>query len=346
MSIESIEETDATQADGGIDVAVVGAGLSGLTCGRWLHEQGYRTLVLEKSRGLGGRIATRRVEDVPLDHGARYLVEEGIHTQRLIQQMSAEGIVSSSAASVVSQGSDSPHQVYVAPQGMTAIAKALAADLTVYRQHRVEGMERQADRWCLQVMALGQPKTITARAVVLALPAPQVVALLRSQESGLAQLVRAAEAVAFDPCFSVMAGYAAAPSADLPLGLLIDETGHDLSWIGFEQRKRPMAHCRVVLQSSAEFAAQAIDRLAPAQIAERLVQASQAIQPVAALGQPEWTQTHRWRYAFCRRPHPEPCLSGQTPLPLVCCGDWCGGSTLESAARSGLAAAEAIASAF
>ncbi|MEM6402587.1 MAG: FAD-dependent oxidoreductase, partial [Cyanobacteria bacterium P01_D01_bin.116] len=35
-------------------------------------------------------------------------------------------------------------------------------------------------------------------------------------------------------------------------------------------------------------------------------------------------------------------LAAETSLPLVCCGDWCGGSLISSAIVSGIAAAENI----
>ena len=51
-------------------VAVVGAGLAGLAAARELRAGGHEVLVVEKSRGLGGRLAARRVEGTVLDHGS------------------------------------------------------------------------------------------------------------------------------------------------------------------------------------------------------------------------------------------------------------------------------------
>ena len=52
-------------------IAVIGAGLSGLAAARRVIAQGHDAVVFEKSRGLGGRLATRRTDDgMPLDHGA------------------------------------------------------------------------------------------------------------------------------------------------------------------------------------------------------------------------------------------------------------------------------------
>ena len=55
------------------DIAVIGAGISGLVCARRLQQAGHRVVVLDKSRGVGGRVATRRLHNTIADHGARYL---------------------------------------------------------------------------------------------------------------------------------------------------------------------------------------------------------------------------------------------------------------------------------
>ena len=67
------------------DVAVVGAGLAGLVCARRLQQAGLAVTVLEKSRGLGGRMATRRIDGSPLDHGARYVQPQSKLLQALTQ---------------------------------------------------------------------------------------------------------------------------------------------------------------------------------------------------------------------------------------------------------------------
>ena len=51
------------------DVVVVGAGVAGLQCARRLRDAGLQVVVLDKARGVGGRVATRRVDGQPVDHG-------------------------------------------------------------------------------------------------------------------------------------------------------------------------------------------------------------------------------------------------------------------------------------
>lgn len=53
-------------------IAVIGAGLAGIAAARRLKERGAEVVVFEKSRGYGGRCASKRWEDQTLDHGAQY----------------------------------------------------------------------------------------------------------------------------------------------------------------------------------------------------------------------------------------------------------------------------------
>jgi len=337
-------------ADIDVDVAIVGAGLSGLVCARRLNQRGVRTILLEKSRGVGGRLATRRVEGTPIDHGVRYIEAQGPYTQQLIQQMAAMGILSVVTSSPVldsaldchTEARETPPLLYIASPGMTAIAKALAVDLALHRQHRVESLDCRADRWCLGVIAAEESKTITATAVVFAIPAPQILPLLPTlADETLSQLATALTAVTFDPSFTVMVGYQAQSKPSRCLGLRSPTP--NLSWVGFEAQKRLMSAPVLVLQSSIELARRAIDTMSLDAIADEMVASAETIEPVAALGAPQWRQIHRWRYGFCRRPHSRPHLALRQPLPLVCCGDWCGGNTIEAAMASGHAAAAAIA---
>ena len=54
---------------------IVGAGASGILLARRLLERGVPALVLEKSRGVGGRVATRRIGTKKFDHGISSLTQ-------------------------------------------------------------------------------------------------------------------------------------------------------------------------------------------------------------------------------------------------------------------------------
>ena len=55
-----------------MQIAVIGAGISGLTCARQLQAQGHSVTVYEKSNHVSGRMGTRETELGGFDHGAQY----------------------------------------------------------------------------------------------------------------------------------------------------------------------------------------------------------------------------------------------------------------------------------
>ena len=50
-------------------ILVVGAGISGCVCPYQLSKAGHDVVVIEKGRGVGGRMAARRVGGARIDHG-------------------------------------------------------------------------------------------------------------------------------------------------------------------------------------------------------------------------------------------------------------------------------------
>ena len=61
-------------------IAVIGAGLAGLSCAQALLQAGHTVHVFDKSRGPSGRMSTRRAEDDngpwQCDHGAQYFTAD------------------------------------------------------------------------------------------------------------------------------------------------------------------------------------------------------------------------------------------------------------------------------
>jgi renalase len=54
-------------------IVIIGAGMAGMACARRLADAGHAPVVLDKGRGIGGRMATRRIGDLRIDHGAQYV---------------------------------------------------------------------------------------------------------------------------------------------------------------------------------------------------------------------------------------------------------------------------------
>ncbi|QDT05020.1 Deoxyribodipyrimidine photo-lyase [Rubripirellula lacrimiformis] len=143
-------------------VAVIGAGMSGLICARTLSDVGYEVTVFEKSRGVGGRMSTRRVDDqLRFDHGAQYFTAGDDRFKRYVDSWVQDGVVQPWQGRIVDlqggliqdQTMDQEQKVgikrWVAVPGMNAIGKHLAADLKVQFGIRVAPLSRLGDRWAL-----------------------------------------------------------------------------------------------------------------------------------------------------------------------------------------------------
>lgn len=347
-----------------VDVAVVGAGLAGLMCAGQLHRAGYNTIVLEKSRGVGGRLATRRIAGTRADLGAPYLQEEGRLSALLLRVLGERRVLQPWAETVWQWNPNGdpqpepPQPRYIAPSGMNTVGKFLAADLEIWCDRRVcEVALTQEKTWHLHLDAPrgseDLPLELTAKAIVFAIPAPQALPLLETL--GSSELTAKVRSVAYDPGFAVIAGYSpekgkilaepsriASPEGYCPWHAIRFLQHDALSWLGWDGSKRsPSSRPIFVLHSSAEFARTHLESTDLEAVGQQLLdRAASLFLPEFAT--PEFLQVHRWRYAFPRQSYPQDCLTVQLPLPLVCCGDWCGNNRIETALRSGLAAASAI----
>jgi predicted NAD/FAD-dependent oxidoreductase len=326
------------------DVAIIGAGVAGLTVGQQLRQAGYRVVVVEKSRGVGGRVATRRLHDTRADHGLRYLEEKGEFLQGLVKILSDRQILKLWTDKIfLSPDSQISTNCYVAPEGMSAVAKFLATGLEVWLNHRVESISLiNQDCWQLNFAAINDelPESLLAKAVVVAIPAPQALMLLEPLVSQ--EVLGKLRAIEFDPGITVMAGYSSSCQVDRPEKAILFSQNDDLAWIGLDSSKRLNSEAPVfVIQSSAKFAQLYLDA-EDLQPAARELLASAAKHFIPWLDSPEFFQVHRWRYAFPSRPLGEMFLDAQTSLPLICCGDWCGENLVESALQSGLSTAQRI----
>lgn len=340
-----------------IDVAIIGAGLAGLVSAQILSQAGYQIVVVEKSRGLGGRVATRRLQDTSADHGVRSLTVQGPLSEQLIQTLQQQQMLQpwSKPLYQAEQGTWCATKTlpYGSPTGLNTTAKFLARDLEIWRNQRVEavlpqsqGLSQlkrlsQSNQWQLQLSG-ADPAQLLARALVVAIPAPQALQLLEPlQPQGFPdQILTALQRVEFDPCITVIAIYEPERQTAwnaLPWQALQFSDSDDLAWLSLETSKYASSqHSVAVIHSTGSFAQQWLDATDLQAVGQMLIQ--QAANWVPALNQPLELQVHRWRYAFVRQPWPQTDLSTTLPLPISCSGDWCGGQTIESALTAGLEA--------
>ncbi|MEH2285920.1 NAD(P)/FAD-dependent oxidoreductase [Nostoc sp.] len=333
------------------DIAVIGAGIAGLVCAQQLSQAGYSVVVVEKSRGLGGRLATRRLHGTLADHGACYLKPKGELFRRFVEILRDRHIlevwteeVYELAAGVPLSEPNNRSPRYIAPGGMSAIAKSLAPGLEILLNQRVIAITSTPENsWRLTLESSNEE--LTAKAIVIAIPAPQAVMLLEPLGASVldAAFLDNLRSVEFYPSISAIAGYLSTsqPLPEWKALNFVDDA--DLAWIGLDSSKRPNSQQpHFVVQSSANFAQRYLESQDLQPVGQYMLQQAAKSLSLPWLNTPEWMQVHRWRYAFPSRPWDNAFLSAGTALPLVCCGDWCGGNLVEGAMLSGLAAADEI----
>ncbi len=301
------------------NVVVVGAGISGLVAARALTEAGCAVTVLEKARGVGGRLATRRIGAARLDHGAQFFTVRGDSLQRMVDDAIAVGVVDEWCRGF---GEADGYPRYRGRDGMAGFAKWLARGLEVRAGVRVTDLgEHQAD------------------AYVLTAPIPQSLAILawsgRLPEPDLAD---ALHAFTYNATLALLAVLDRDPR--LPAPGAIQQPDHPVfTFISDNATKGvstvPALTFHVGNQASRRRWNEPDGALCDALVAEAAPWLGGA-SIVAA-------QLVRWRYAGPTVPWPAPCLMVRhDPQPIVLAGDAFDGPKVEGAFRSGLAAAQAL----
>ncbi|WP_160008538.1 NAD(P)/FAD-dependent oxidoreductase [Rhizobium sp. 18055] len=185
-------------------IAVVGAGIAGLALARSLHDIADVT-VFEKSRGVGGRMATRRAGAGGFDHGAQYFTVRDDAFRRMLEPAIEEGIVQAWTGTIGSCSRTSPgirHEAVLSPRfvgtpGMTGLPKWLSRGLDVRLATKVDAIEGVPCRW---EIAVGSERIGPFDWVVTACPAPQALALLPASFSRREPIANAN----MNACFTLM----------------------------------------------------------------------------------------------------------------------------------------------
>lgn len=336
-------------------VAVVGAGLAGAACARALADAGFEVQVFDKSRGAGGRMATRRAEwagadgtahPARFDHGAPGFSARVPAFARFVAQAEHDGLVARWSPRLA-PGSYAPLDeaaLWVATPDMPALARALLAGVPLHTGITVDALLRAPAgpggpaRWRLGSGGAAVGEGFDA--VVVAIPPPQAAPLVQPHHADWAARAQA---------LSMLPGWALMAVTDEP----DHATAWDLAWpatgpLGWVVRNDAKPG-RTGVPGVAQWVAHATAAWsrthleAPAAEVQSMLQAALA----EAIGrQPVWHHgaVHRWRYASVPRTHASDVArcAWDADAGLGLCGDAWGGPGVEGAWLSGQALAQAL----
>lgn len=319
-------------------IAVIGAGIAGIAAARRLGEAGAHVTLLEKARGLGGRMATRRAEGFAFDHGAQFFTLREPDFQRV-----AEAAGQAGAAAPWSRawgrwregalGREAGDAVrWVGTPGMSSFCRHLGEGLDLVTERSVQELVRHRDGWGIvtQRGPLGQHFD----AVAVAVPSPQARALVEGACGFAERLGKASYA----PCWAAMAGFA--ERLDMEADAIAFEDPL-LAWAARDGSKpgRAAGAEAWVLHASPAWSRAELDRQ-PEEAAQALLARFRELLGIAA--EPGLLLGHRWRFARVEQAVGEPCL-WDAKAGIGACGDWCLGPRVEEAWRSGDALGAAMA---
>ena len=320
---------DATEQT--TDVLVIGAGIAGLIAAGELQRAGRRVLVLEKGRGVGGRLASRRIDGATFDHGAQFITTRDPRFAALLEQGRQNGAMEEWCRGFA--GGADVHARWRGKPAMSAVAKHLAAGLDLHLETPVAALRRAGNRWSAETTT---GRTFTAAAVVLTPPVPQSLALMDAGGLILAPEMRTRlAAIEYERCLAIMA-VLDGPSRIPPPGGFTPADG-PIAWIADNKLKGISAEPAVTIHATHAFSLEHWDR-------DREESASALLDAAAPwLGAGITTfQVHGWRYSKPMRVDQVSCVLVSQSPPLVLAGDAFAGPRVEGAALSGWASAEAI----
>lgn len=317
-------------------LAIVGAGIAGLSCAARLLAAGHAVELLDQGPAPGGRVATQVLHDWQCDHGAQYFTARDPAFLTAVQEWRGAGVVAEWHPRLIAVEAEGAAQIaqdalrLVGTPRMSALSDYLAAGLPVRYETCVTALGREDDHWIFDTEDGVLDQSYSG--VILTLPAPRACALLVEASPGLADL---AAQTPMRGTWALMARYFEDPELNFDAAFVNHGA---LSWVARDSSKpgRPPGHVWLAH-------APAADDIGGESEEEMREVAEAMIEEFSQLGAPrpdEYT-LHRW----CHAGSLEPANIGSVWDPddrIGLAGDWLMGGRVEGAWLSGRQLADAI----
>lgn len=321
---------------------IIGGGISGLIAANILQKKGKTVTIIDKGRGIGGRLATRRIrhpEEIigVFDYGMQFFRVSNPLFQPWVDQWLLEGVIS-----------QWPHQLnetetpyYRGKQSNRSLGQYLANNLDVHLQKRAIAITSNESGWTVETET---GERFHSDSLIMTPPVPQSLTILENSNISLPPSIQSRlEKVTYYPCLTILALLEAlslipepgwlTPS-DSPIAAIACNHKKGISPQGFA----------VTLHSTPEFSESHWD-MDDTIIAQKLLDVASNQLGSTVINY----QLHRWRYSHPKTVYGEAFLPLEHPNLLILAGDAFSETpaknihlTLEKAVLSGIKAADYI----
>jgi hypothetical protein len=319
-------------------VAIIGAGMAGLTCGTALKGLVENVKIFEKSVFPGGRVSRIRSGEYEFNHGAQYFTVNNPLFWNIVSAWQTEGIVRPWDGWIVELqkgqviNSDLATQRFVGVPGMQTVAENLARHCEVVSPVNISELERQSE---------GGWRLFNERGDYQGAFDIVIIATAANQVSELCQAVpaigEAADGVDMTVCWSGMLAFEERLDLPYDAAFVLDSP---LSWISRHQFAVDGNHADCwVLHASPEWS-QRYAASFRGRVMHALLDAFWEATDIAPR-KPDSASVHCWKHALPINPISEDSLFVEADA-IGACGDWCTAPRIEGAVLSGFSMADRV----
>ncbi len=259
-------------------IIIIGAGMAGLSAARILMQKGYEVTVLDKGRGVGGRMSTRTIENAKADHGAQYFSVKTTEFQTLISELQSDNITAE--WHLVQR----ENVRYIGAKGMNTIPKKMASLLPVLVNEKVVLIENNT-------VKTESGNIYPFDKLVITMPIPQIIDLFQNSKMLFSENDKSVLGeIKYEPCIAVVA-VLKEPTKIVSGGIILEN--QPVSWIADNFQKGITQIPTVTIHASSAYSAKRFDDDVNEVAKDMLSSVNQYINSENIVS----SQTHRWRFS-------------------------------------------------